>query len=276
MNRDRIVIGRIFAVMALSITLISLLPLSSARAQSSEGGWYVGANIPLMFIDDTESKAGGENLVPIRLDYEATALNEYDTGYKLGGSLGYAFQSGLRIEVEAFHASADVSKLTYTDVIVPAINFQFRDSTELAVSGAALQSAAMINVWYDFDTVGQWTPYIGAGYGELRIDFGDVDYDTNGLAQLVADAILRASGFPGAPTLPPGYVPELSPKDTTTAYHFGGGVSWELSDSTLIQLGYRYQASGDIEFFGENQNATANARTEQKTHFVELGIRFRL
>lgn len=276
MNRDRIVPGRIFAVMALSIPLISLLPASSALAQSSERGWYIGANIPLMFIDDTESKAGGENLVPIRLDYEATALNEYDTGYKLGGSLGYAFQSGLRIEVEAFHASAEVSKLTYSDVVVPAINFQFRESTELSVSGAALQSAAMINVWYDFDTVGQWTPYIGAGYGELRIDFGDVDYDTNGLAQLVANAILQASGLPGAPILPPGYVPELSPKDTTTAYHFGGGVSWELSDSIQIQLGYRYQASGDIEFFGANSNATANARTEQKTHFVELGIRYRL
>ncbi len=275
MNMDRNVFGRAFAFLALSITLGSLLPVSQARAQSGEGGWYLGANIPLMFIDDTESVTGGENFAPIRLGYEATTLNEYDTGYKIGGSFGYAFESGLRIEVEGFHASAEVSKLFYNDVAVPTLNFQLTGSTELAVSGSASQTAAMLNVWYDFDTAGQWTPYIGAGYGQLEVDFGDVEYDTNGLAQVVANAISTANNLPII-TLPPGFVPKLSPKDTTTAWHIGGGVGWELSDSTLIQLGYRYQASGDIEFSGLNENASVNAFTEQKTHFIELGIRYRL
>ena len=120
MKRDRIVFDRAFAVMALFLTLFSLQPFSSVKAQADGAGWYVGANIPLMFIDDTVSTAGGENLLPVRVAYEATALNEYDTGYKLGGSFGYAFESGLRIEVEAYHASAEVSKLTYSQVIVPA------------------------------------------------------------------------------------------------------------------------------------------------------------
>ena len=276
MKRDRIVFDRAFAVMALFLTLFSLQPFSSVKAQADGAGWYVGANIPLMFIDDTVSTAGGENLLPVRVAYEATALNEYDTGYKLGGSFGYAFESGLRIEVEAYHASAKVSKLTYSQVIVPAINFELPGSTELPVSGAATQTAALVNVWYDFDTAGQWTPYIGAGYGQLAVDFGDVDYDSNGLAQVVANAVARASGFPGSIQLPPGYVPDLSTNDTTTAYHVGAGVSWVLTDSTLIQLGYRYQASGDIEFDGANINSTAVALSQQKTHFLELGIRFRL
>lgn len=276
MNMDRNVFGRTSATLAISISLVALLAAPQAGAQTGEGGgWYVGATIPLMFIDDTESFTSGENFVPFTLGYEATTLNEFDTGYKIGGSFGYAFESGLRIEFEAYHASAEVSKLFYNDVAVPLLNFQLTESTELPVSGAASQTATMLNVWYDFDTAGQWTPYIGAGYGELAVDFGDVEYDTNGLAQVVANAITSANGLPNI-ALPPGFVPELSPKDTTPAYHFGGGVSWELSDSTLIQLGYRYQASGDIEFSGLNENASANALTEQKTHFIELGIRYRL
>lgn len=276
MNKERSVSGRAGAVPAISIALLSLLAASQAQAQTGEGGgWYVGANVPLMFIDDTESVTGGENQAPIRLGYEATTLTEYGTGFKFGGNFGYAFESGLRIELEAFSASADVDRLTYSNVTVPTLGFTLTDDTEIPVSGSADQSAFMVNVWYDFDTAGQWTPFIGGGFGELRVDFGDVDYDPNGLAQIVTDTITSASGLPPF-TLPPGFVPELSPKDTTTAWHIGAGVSWELNDATLIQLGYRYQASGDIEFFGANENGAANAMTEQKTHFLELGIRYRL
>lgn len=276
MNKERSVFGRGSAVPVFSAVLISLLAASQVQAQTGEGGgWYVGATIPLMFIDDTESVTGGENLQPIRLNYEATTLNEFDTGYKFGGNLGYAFESGLRIEVEAYIASAKVSRLIYSNVAVPSFGFSLTDDAEIPVSGSASQSAAVLNVWYDFDTAGQWTPFIGAGYGQLEVDFGDVDYDPNGLAQIVTDTITSATGLPSF-TLPPGYVPELSTTDTTTAWHVGAGVSWELNDSTLLQLGYRYQASGDIEFYGANENGTANAMSQQKTHFLELGIRYRL
>ena len=273
MNRERSVFGSASAVLAISVALFWV---SGIQAQTGEGGgWYIGANIPLMFIDDTESVTGGENFQPIRLNYQATTLNEFDTGYKFGGNFGYAFESGLRIEVEAYIASAEVSRLLYSNVAVPSLGFSLTDDAEIPVSGSAGQSAAVVNVWYDFDTAGQWTPFIGGGFGELRVDFGDVDYDPNGLAQIVTDTITSASGLPSF-TLPPGFVPELSTQDTTTAWHVGAGVSWELNDSTLVQLGYRYQASGDIEFSAANENGTANAMTEQKTHFLELGIRYRL
>ncbi len=276
MNKERSVFDSAWAVPAISIALAALLAASQTQAQTGEGGgWYVGANIPLMFIDATESFTSGENFAPISLVYEANTLNEYDTGYKFGGNFGYAFESGLRIEFEAYFASAEVSRLIYSNVAVPSLGFTLTDDTDIPVSGSADQSAAVVNVWYDFDTAGQWTPYVGGGFGEVRIDFGGVDYDPNGLAQVVTDTITSATGLPPF-TLPPGFVPELSPKDTTTAWHVGAGVSWELSDSTLIQLGYRYQASGDIEFFGANENGTAHAITEQKTHFLELGIRYRL
>ncbi len=266
--------ARAFPAIAAAVFL--LLTAAQVQAQTGEGGgWYVGANIPLMFMDETESFTGGENLTPTRLAYEANTVNEYDTGYKIGGNFGYAFESGLRIEIEAFQASAEVGKLTYSKVAVPAIGFLAPNDAELAVSGSAEQSAAVVNLWYDFDTAGQWSPYIGGGIGQLRVDFGDIDYDTNGLAQVVADSITAANGLPSV-TLPPGFVPELSPRDTTDVWHIGAGASWELSESTLLQFGYRYQASGDLEFFGENENATAHAMTEQKTHFLELGIRFRL
>jgi len=276
MSRGAKGLNRPSAILASLVGVVAWALASSALAQDDGAGWYIGANIPLMFIDDTESFASGENFEPITVGYDATALNEYGTGYKIGATVGYIFPSGLRVEFEAYRASADVVRLTYSGVSVPAIGFSLPEAVDVAITGAATQTAFVLNAWYDFDTVGQWTPYVGAGFGQLRVDMGDVEYDTNGLAQAVADAVAAASGFPVAPQLPPGYIPQLSTEDTTMAWHFGAGASWELSASTSLQVGYRYQASGNVEFNGANSNATANSLTEQKTHFIELGIRYRL
>ena len=96
-----------------------------AGAQAQETNWYVGGTVPLMFIDDSDTDVTGSASAPAMgqvpastTDHTATAKSEHDTGFKLGGSVGYVFGNGIRVEGELFYARAKVSKLTYTDIKV--------------------------------------------------------------------------------------------------------------------------------------------------------------
>ena len=99
---------------------------SACAAQAEDDGWYIGGNLPLMFIDDTDSTAAGSFAQTQpgpqgqTVSYSATVRTEHDTGYKLGGVLGRSFGSGLRIEGEVFIANAEVSKLTHSGIAVPS------------------------------------------------------------------------------------------------------------------------------------------------------------
>ena len=87
-----------------------------SAAQSQEGDWYIGANMPLMFIDDSEATST-TTVRQQQLSIGATVKSEHDTGYKFGGVLGYHLDSGIRIEGELFLARAEISQITNTNVI---------------------------------------------------------------------------------------------------------------------------------------------------------------
>ena len=91
----------------------------------------------------------------------------------------------------------------------------------------------MLNLWYDIDTDSDWTPYVGAGLGFIRIDLGDLRYDEGKLA----NAVLMALGQQAQ--LPPGLVPKPSATDTAFAYQIGAGVGYALSETATLHIGYR-------------------------------------
>ena len=69
-----------------------------ARAQ--EGKFYVGLNVPVMFIDDTDSTTTGSQSFgtpgapTMRAPYKAKSTSEYDTGFKVAGVVGYELGGG--------------------------------------------------------------------------------------------------------------------------------------------------------------------------------------
>ncbi len=243
-------------------------------AQAQEGNWYIGANMPLMFIDDSEatSTTTVQQMPPQPpLTIGATVKSEHDTGYKFGGVLGYHLDSGIRVEGELFLARAEIGQITNTDISVGD-----QSITGLAVpldpTGTAEQFGAMLNLWYDIETDSDWTPYVGAGLGLIRIDQGDLDYDEGRLVQAVVGT-LAASGAPVPPVsaLPP--IPKPSATDTAFAYQIGAGIGYALSETTTLQVGYRLQALNGLEFTGMNQAASVRAETDLQVHFLEIGIR---
>ena len=244
----------------------------ASAAQAQEGNWYIGANMPLMFTDDSDASAAGSIMlpgVPQAINHSETVKSEHDTGFKIGGVLGYHLEGGLRLEGEVFMARAEVSKLTFTYTSITANGQAVPTDLDIPVSGKAEQFGAMLNLWYDFDTGDDLIPYIGGGLGLIRIDQGDVKYDANQLVETLAAQALQGRA------LPDGYVPVPGATDTAFAYQFGAGIGYALSDTATLQLGYRLQALDGLEFSGMNANGAVKAKTDLQIHFLEIGIRQR-
>ena len=264
-----------------TIALAAALALGAAvsaapDARAAEGGWYIGLNVPVMFVDDTETKDTGVQAFPgvsTQIPYAAGANTEHKTGFKVAGLLGYELGGGLRFEGELFFARSKVEKLTYSGVNAggrPLGKF------DVPTSGGADQLGATLNVWFDFETGTDWVPFIGGGAGFVRVDQGGLKYNANAVAEEIATVLARRQNQNApAVTLPPGWVPELSETDTALAYHFGVGVGYRLNDNTTLQLGYRLQAGGNLEFSGSNANGRIKSRTDLRVQFLELGFRTR-
>ena len=286
----------IVAVVALAMFL---MPVFTPDARASDSRWYVGLNVPVMFIDDSESvERGVAQMVP----YTANAVNSYKTGFRVSGMLGYEFGSGFRVDGEVFFARANLGKLIYkgrTTTVQGLGTIDIPGAHSIPVSGSANQLGGMVNVWYDFNAGSRWRPYVGGGLGLVRVDWGDVEYNRNEVAQGAANeiALLRARGNlvaagqlpPGAPLppevragvlamagLPEGTVPELSDTDTVFAYQLGAGMGYEVTDAITVQVGYRMLKSKQLEFTGMNASgAMATATTDMQVHLFEIGLRYR-
>ena len=263
--------GRAAAALAGAAVLIAA---ATGSAMAAEGNWYASANLPLAYIDDTETRTSGTVPSPQgSIEYTGLAKTEHGTGIKLGGAVGYEFESGFRAEVEAFGAIAEVDKLTYGGVEVPALRFSLPEDVNVPVSGKVRQFGISLNAWYDFRGMGKWTPWVGGGIGLIRVDQKDVKYDEKGLAQAVADALNRAQQQPPSP-IPPGVIPKVSTADNVLAFQIGAGVSYALSEQWSIHAGYRLQQTGELKFEGRSRLATAEATTKLRTHFLEIGVRY--
>lgn len=291
-------------IVATSVFAMFLLPVFASDARASDSRWYVGLNVPVMFIDDSDSVERGEvPQVSGSIPYTANAVNSYKTGFRVSGVLGYEFGSGFRVDGEVFFGRAAIGDLTYkgrtTTVSTPQGSNTIRIPGDhpIDVSGSANQLGGMVNVWYDFNAGSRWRPYVGGGLGVVQVDWGDVEYNRNEVAQGAANqlAVLQAQAMtPNFASLPPaaqeqirqgaiaqaqlpaGTVPELSSTDTVFAYQIGAGMGYEVTNAVTVQVGYRLLKANQLEFTGRSAlGATATATTEMLVHLFELGLRYR-
>ena len=299
-------------IVAAAALAVFLLPAFASVARAADSGadaaepkWYFGLNVPVMFIDDSDSVERGQVQqpgLPLPIPYKADALTEYATGYRVSGVIGREFSNGLRLDWELFFARAKVDKLIYkgrtTTLPTPQgpMTIDIPDDHSIPVSGSASQLGAMVNLWYDFNPGSKWRPYIGGGFGLVKVDWGDVKYNRDEVARGAAHqlalifACQQAGQAPGC-TLPPqvqqgvlmqtdqqlmGTVPDLSGTDTVFAFQLGAGVGYAYSDAVTIQVGYRMLNASDLEFSGKSaMGSTATATTEMLVHLFEIGIRYR-
>ena len=113
--------------------------------------------------------------------------------------MGYEFGGGFRVEGEVFFARAEVDTVTYKGVTTALGPLPI--TVKIPVSGTADQLGAFASAWYDFRTGTDWIPYVGGGFGFIRIDQSDLEYDSQ---KLFRDTVarLKASGRTGTENLP--------------------------------------------------------------------------
>ena len=253
----------------------SVLALAAAaEAGARDGRLYGGFNVPVMFVDDTDSttagmQAGDPRAPGMRTAYRASSMAEHKTGFKVAGVVGYEFGGGLRAEGELFFARSEVARLTYEGVNASGQSLTGR--VNVPIDGTADQHGGFANLWYDFEFGGDWLPFVGGGLGFIRIDQSRLDYDSNRLVQEIADRLTQGQG----PQYPPGFVPEISTVDNVFAWHLGAGLGYRLNDNVILQAGYRFQAASELGFDGSNAFGTVDVETAMRIHFLEIGIRYR-
>lgn len=123
------------------LAFTSMLAVTSA-AQAEEG-FYIGVGGGTNNVHDDKVEGTG---------FSAGA--EYDWGYAATGTLGYAYNNGLRSELE----------LGYRDNDIESIG-------TVGAQGDVDAMSAMLNVLYDFDLSDMVDTYVGVGGGVVKVDY---------------------------------------------------------------------------------------------------------
>ncbi|UTW54949.1 outer membrane protein [Kordiimonas sp. SCSIO 12610] len=226
------------AMILLGATAISTVTLSSEAQSREDGGYYVSGFAGLAFQSgntNTPVTGAGGNLEL-----------EYDTGYSIGGSVGYKLPtsslfSGFRLELEASYREGDVEPTDDTD----------RD-------GDTSSFGVLANVLYDFDAIASdfFVPYIGVGAG---------------LAGVESDL------FVGFPDTSGAFVTQQFGGSTRTQFVYQGiiGATFPLSDSFDLFIDGRYYTAGDVQFDLVAPDSTETAfDSDYDVIQVQAGFRF--
>ena len=151
-----------------------------------------------------------------------------DTGWAVLPSIGYRYGNGVRTELELGYRSNDVDSL----------------SGVAGGTGELTAKSAMLNLLYDFNIGGRFSPYIGGGLG-----YAQIDYD--GVAPVGAGRI--------------------DDEDNVFAYQGIAGVSYWLNNSVELAAEYRYFATQDPDF---RTSAGVPVEGEYDGHAALVGLRF--
>ncbi|ODT00821.1 MAG: hypothetical protein ABS49_03480 [Erythrobacter sp. SCN 62-14] len=208
-------------------------------AAMADEGVYVGIGAGVSLPGDSKNRGAFTGAVPATDDFGAipngTPLawdTDFDTGFALSGQVGYKFNNGFRLEVEAAYSRYDVG--SHFDLLVGGANIDGVDSAVLTrgpanpanpTVGAVIADGQgrvsnfglFANVFYDIDTGTAFKPYIGAGAG---VNWVDVDF--------------RPSG-----------VEVGSGNQAGIAYQLMAGASYELSPRAELFGQYTYRANGN-------------------------------
>jgi len=161
-----------------------------------------------------------------------------DADVSEGGLSGeFSFDPGMALDIAVGVTPSEGTPVRAEAAFI----FQKNDIDEVSVDGLgsapldgdATVIAGLINLYYDFENDSPVTPFITGGVGLANVD-----------AEIEGD----------------------SEDDSVIAYQLGGGIGYALSETTTLDLMYRYFSMQDPEFDG--------ADVEVAAHQFLIGARF--
>ncbi|MEO1488750.1 MAG: outer membrane beta-barrel protein [Pseudomonadota bacterium] len=178
----------------------AFLAIAALPTAALAEGPYIGLSGGLVLPEDSSNEGEFTSTVPATDDFGAidagTPLGwetEFDNGFAINGQVGYAFENGLRVELEGSFTQYDVS--THSGLFVGSDVIDAVDSAVLT-RGPADEANPTVgaviadgqgevstfglfgNVFYDIQTGSGFKPYVGAGAGFQSVD---VEYIPSGV-----------------------------------------------------------------------------------------------
>ncbi len=187
-------------------------------ALAAGNGFYVGLNAGVTITNDSDWSSGN-----------SSGDIGYENSANFGGALGYQGHPNVRGEVEVSYRQADLEDISENGVGTFSLGGDLSTLTVLA------------NVYYDFTTGSEFSPYISGGIG-----MASHDAEVNNVAGVTLTG--------------------LNDDDTVFAYQFGAGFSYEINSPTALVIGYRFLGSDDPTFMGQEIDYDA--------HEIRGGVRF--
>ena len=180
--------------------------------------------------------AGTNQFADIDTDYYGSDYSvDTDSGLVVGLTFGRRINDTLRVEGELSFASGDAVSYTYG-----GSNYDYDASGDIDAT------YLLVNVWYDVPTSGPLGYYVGGGLG---------------LAKLDADTSFNGSTF--------GY----GPGETAVAGQIGAGVIYDISDTMAIDVGYRFKATGSVDF-DDNDGSGVYKDANVQSHSLQVGLTY--
>jgi len=171
---------------------------------------------------------------------DTPVLLDYDLGFQLGIlTFGYAFDNGLRLELEGAKRSNDLEIIEFDDA---------RGLINTGLQDAVDSTSLMANVIYEFDPGIVVRPYLGIGIGITKLDYKLSNKANNDLI--------------------------LSDSDTTFAYQAIVGVGVPIGRRLHLSLDYRYWRHLEVDLQTEAAEPVSTEHPIQQVS-VTLSYAFR-
>ncbi len=166
---------------------------------------------------------------------DADVRFDFDTGFLVGGTIGYTFVDWARTELEIGYAQYDLDS-----VRIDGSNVGDFGGADLGVL------TFMGNMWFGFNML----PVLGNPVNDAGAGLGFSPYFGGGLGIGIVDGAADGDDF------------DWGDSETGLAWQVGAGVRWNFASNIGLDLGYRFRnvsnVSSGVDGFGDADLSSQN------------------
>lgn len=232
-------------------------------------GWYLRGDIGYSFGAEANSAVNYRVFAAGVYTPAAFTTSNFDDNYVWGIGFGYQFNSWLRADATLEGQDNDFNGLAA--VAVPCAGGVAGDTCSTSFSSNVTTYSILANLYGDLGTYAGFTPYVGAGAGLSRVQWGGVTSVQNCVG----------AGCPAIPA--PVTSTHSGIQEWRFTYGLMAGVAYDLSRNMKIDLSYKFRhITGGNMFNFDTASAIAGAVGVQgaddgfRQHEVKVGVRYSL